>query len=100
MSTAAPKKPLPAAVAELQQLVRYLGEELAAFRKRALGAEARLRTLEERVGAPGVHTAERVAELERENEELKQRLATAGEQARQMLDRLRFLRQQQDGSEG
>jgi hypothetical protein len=88
------------AFAELQQLVRYLGEELATFRSRALNAEARVRTLAERVGRDGVELTDRVAELERENDELRQRLATAGEQARQMLDRLRFLRQQQDGSEG
>ena len=93
-------KPLPIAFGELQQLVRHLGEELASFRRRALGAEARVRTLEERVGTKGVETTERVAELERENAELRQRLQTAGEQARQMLERLRFLRQQQDGSEG
>lgn len=87
--------------AELQQLVRHLGEELAMFRNRALSAEARVRTLAERVGADGVQATERLAELERENAELRQRLETAGDQARQMLDRLRFLRQQQqDGSEG
>ncbi len=89
-----------AAFEELQQLVRHLGEELATFRNRALSAEARVRTLAERVGADGVQLTERVANLERENVELRQRLAAAGEQARQMLDRLRFLRQQQqDGSE-
>lgn len=89
-----------AAFADLQQLVRHLGEELAAFRTRALAAEARVRTLVDRVGASSVQTTERNAELERENEELRRRLATAGEQARQMLERLRFLRQQHDGSEG
>ncbi len=89
-----------AAFEELQQLVRHLGEELATFRNRALSAEARVRALAERVGADGVHSTERVAELERENVELRQRLAAAGEQARRMLERLRFLRQQQqDGSE-
>jgi phosphate uptake regulator len=91
---------LQASFAELQQLVRHLGEELAAFRSRALSAEARVRTLVERVGEEGVHATERVAELERENDRLRERLAAAGEQARQMLERLRFLRQQQDGSEG
>ena len=100
MSDRAPNSP-QAAFAELQLLVRHLGEELAMFRSRALSAEARVRTLVERVGIDGVQATERLAELERENEELRQRLAAAGEQARQMLDRLRFLRQQQqDGSEG
>ena len=100
MSDRAPRPPLTA-FAELQQLVRSLGEELAAFRSLALSAEARVRTLVERVGTDGVQATERLAELERENEELRQRLAAAGDQARQMLDRLRFLRQQQqDGSGG
>ena len=89
------------AFADLQQLVGHLGDELATFRNRALSAEARVRTLVERVGHAGVDASERVAELERENAELRQRLATAGDQAREMLARLRFLRQQQqqDGSE-
>ena len=99
MSDSASKSAV-AAFAELQQLVRHLGEELATFRSRALSAEARVRTLAEQVGQNGVLATERVAELERENGELRQRLGAAGEQARQMLDRLRFLRQQQDGSEG
>ena len=94
MSDSASKSP-QAAFAELQLLVRHLGEELATFRHRALSAEARVRTLAERVGADRVETTDRVAELERENGELRQRLAVAGEQARQMLERLRFLRQQQ-----
>jgi hypothetical protein len=88
-----------AAFAELQALVRHLGEELASFRGRALSAESRLRAVAQRLGDDGVESAERVGELERENEELRRRLAVAGEQARQMLERLRFLRQQQDGGE-
>ena len=99
MSDSAPN-PAAAAFAELQQMVRHLGEELATFRHRALSAEARVRTLAEQVGQEGVVATERVAELERENGELRQRLGSAGEQARQMLERLRFLRQQQDGSDG
>ena len=98
MSDSAPNP--AAAFGELQQLVRHLGQELASFRKRALSAEARVRTLEDRVGREGVQTTERVAELESENAELRERLAAAGEQARHMLERLRFLRQQQDGSDG
>jgi hypothetical protein len=90
-----------AAFADLQLLVRHLGDELTVFRNRALSAEARVRTLVDRVGHAGVDAGDRLAELEQENAELRQRLATAGEQAREMLARLRFLRQQQqqDGSE-
>ena len=92
---------LPAAAfADLRRLVHHLGDELASFRNRALTAEARVRTLAERVGHEALDTTQRVAELERENAELRQRLATAGEQAREMLARLRFLRQQQQQDGG
>lgn len=80
---------------QLEQLVRSLGEELAAFRRRALQAEARLREYEALAKRPGDLFAEqRLAELERENAELKQRLAVASERARSALQQIRFLRQQ------
>ncbi len=80
---------------ELSQLVRHLGDELAGFRRRALQAEARLRMLEPD-GGPELPSPERVAELERENGELRARLEVATSRTRQMLDRVRFLRQQHD----
>ena len=91
-----------AAFAELERLVRSLGEELAFFRRRALEAERRWREANEQAahgdGAPTRETlAARVAELERENSELKTRLQDASERTRQMADRLRFLRQQEGG---
>ena len=100
---------------ELEQLVRHLGEELAAFRRRALQAEARLRAAEgdgaaaataaaaaltasppavAPAGAAPAARPERVAELERENAELRARLDRATGRTQEMLDRLRFLRQQ------
>lgn len=81
------------AFAELEQLVRNLGEELSTFRKRAQAAEARLKAL----GATpaGDATAEeRVATLEAENAKLRARLEEAADKTRAMLDRARFLRQQ------
>ncbi len=84
---------------ELESLVYALAEELAGFRRRALVAEARLRELESAgsvsVGAPV--PSERIAELERENGELRERLDGAGSRTKQMLDRVRFLRQQVEG---
>jgi hypothetical protein len=80
---------------ELSQLVRHLGDELAGFRRRALQAEARLRMIEMEGGAE-LPAPERVAALERENAELRARLETATARTRQMLDRVRFLRQQHD----
>jgi hypothetical protein len=81
------------AFAELEALVRQLGEELQTFRKRAQAAEARLKAL----GAPSVGAAtaeERVAALEAENAKLRARLGEAAGKTRAMLDRARFLRQQ------
>ena len=95
------------AFVELEQLVRNLGEELSSFRRRALQAEARLRTLESErdarraadaaatVPADTTPPDPRVAELEAENAELRRRLELATSRTRQVLDRVRFLRQQQ-----
>jgi hypothetical protein len=92
-----------AALAELERLVRHLGEELAFFRRRALEAERRWREATEHGhGSPDAPSREtlaaRVAELERENASLRGRLDDAAERTRQMADRLRFLRQQEGGS--
>ena len=82
---------------ELQQLVRHLGEELASFRRRALQAEARMKAVEGSGGSTKV-TPERIERLERENAELRKRLETARTRTRQVLDRVRFLRQQHEGA--
>ena len=90
-------RPEVAAFAELEQLVKHLGDELASFRRRALQAEARLKTLES-VGVKGVVSPERVHYLERENAGLTTRLDAARARTQQMIDRVRFLRQQHDGA--
>jgi hypothetical protein len=90
--------PETAAFAELEQLVKHLGDELASFRRRALQAEARLKTLES-TGVKGVVSPERVQFLERENAGLTSRLASARARTQQMIDRVRFLRQQHDGAQ-
>ncbi|HUQ98649.1 MAG TPA: hypothetical protein VM166_04280 [Gemmatimonadaceae bacterium] len=87
------ERPERAAFAELEQLVKHLGDELASFRRRALQAEARLKSLET-TGAKGVVSPERVQFLERENAGLNQRLDDARERTNQMMDRVRFLREQ------
>ncbi|HZE07782.1 MAG TPA: hypothetical protein VE110_03400 [Gemmatimonadaceae bacterium] len=89
-------RPEIAAFAELEQLVKHLGDELASFRRRALQAEARLKGLES-TGVKGVVSPERVQFLERENAGLNTRLETARARTQQMIDRVRFLRQQHDG---
>jgi hypothetical protein len=90
-------RPEVAAFAELEQLVKHLGDELAAFRRRALQAEARVKSLES-TGVKGVVSPERVQHLEKENAGLTTRLDAARARTQQMIDRVRFLRQQHDGA--
>ena len=81
----------------MSQLVGHLADELASFRKRALLAEGRLRELDTAGAAPRL--VERLNELERDNAELTRRMDAARERTRQMLERLRFLRQQHSKAE-
>jgi hypothetical protein len=90
-------RPETAAFAELEQLVKHLGDELASFRRRALQAEAKLKGLES-TGVKGVVSPERMQHLERENAGLTTRLDAARARTQQMIDRVRFLRQQHDGA--
>src|SRR5262245_22859723 len=87
-------------IQELNALVRHLADDLASFRRRALVAEARVKEIESgEVGAVNVDLVARCSELERENERLRSRLDSAGTRAKQMLDRVRFLRQQAQGGD-
>lgn len=103
--------PAVQAFEELEHLVRLLGEELAAFRRRALEAERRWQAAEQRLAVrAGAASADghaatepdratlaaRVALLETENADLRARLAEAAERTRAMAERLRFLRQQEE----
>jgi predicted nucleic acid-binding Zn-ribbon protein len=88
--------PDSASFRELEQLVRNLGEELAGFRKRALSAEARLKSLEAAAGPADLFSHERLAAAEQENVDLKRRLADAMERTNQVVAQLRFLRQQHE----
>ena len=90
-------RPEKAAFGELEQLVKHLGDELASFRRRALQAEARLKSLES-TGIKGVVSPERVQFLERENAGLTSRLEAARTRTQQIIDRVRFLKQQHDGA--
>lgn len=107
--------------AELERVVRLMTEELASFRRRALQAEGRVRELEDALVAaelradeaaartgraaapealpteqPEALDGERVQALEQENTTLRARLEGATERTRQLLERVRFLRQQQE----
>ena len=87
------ERPELKAFRELETLVRNLGEELAMFRRRALEAEAKLKD----GGAPPARAKTgggASSELQAENELLRTRLSRAEERVKQMMDRVRFLRQQ------
>jgi hypothetical protein len=89
------ERPDQRAFEDLNTLVRHLADELAAFRRRALVAEARLKELEAHEGgAPNLALASRSAELETENERLREKLAAVTGRARKMLERVKYLRQQ------
>lgn len=92
------ERPETRAFKELEALVRNLGEELAVFRRRAIAAEAQLKEsgpAPKGAGRAASHSARAAgSELEIENETLKARLGRAEERVRQMMDRVRFLRQQ------
>jgi hypothetical protein len=85
---------------ELEGLVRNLGEELAMFRRRAIAAETQLKELGRgqpprgtgRGSSAGDHAGG--GDLESENRALRTRLERAEDRVRQMMDRVRFLRQQ------
>jgi len=85
------------ALHELELLIRLLGDEMAAWRRRAQQAENRVRELE-RVDQLHLRPMEdqRVKALEEENRRLGSKLDAAREQTFQLLERLRFLRQQSE----
>ena len=110
-------RPDIAAFRELEQLIRALGDEMAAWRRRAHEAEARLKATEARVArqgppaqaasagaaatpaAPSAASAPATqanAALQRENQELRLRLEAARQRTKQLMDRVRFLRQQHE----
>jgi hypothetical protein len=92
--------PEAAAFRELEILVHYLAEELAAFRRRAQVAEARLKDVEgQEAGMASLDLAARCTELEHENTRLKKKLDATSARAKQMLERVRFLRQQAQGAQ-
>ena len=97
------ERPETLAFRDLEQLVRHLGDELAGFRRRALLAESRLREVESQDAQPDVRQqrelTERVTQLEHENAVLRGRLDSATARTRQMLERVRFMRQQAQGAE-
>ena len=88
---------------ELGQLLQHVGEELAAWRRRSLRAEAELQEVRSRGGAPAgpelLQARQRLVELESENQALHQRMDSAWERVRTLANRLSFLEQDvEDGA--
>lgn len=79
---------------ELESLVRNLGEELVAFRRRAIAAETQLRDSGHAPSRDGPKGGGRPADLEAENAALRTRLERAEERVKQVMEKVRFLRQQ------
>ena len=79
------------ALRELEEVVHHFETELASWRRRALSAEARLAELQGGEPVAGSHARE----VEEENRALAQRLQAAKGRLGELLDRLRFLEQQQ-----
>jgi hypothetical protein len=86
------ERPDLVAFQELEHLVYALADEMAGWRRRAQEAEAKVKA----APAAGTGKAASAAALEKENRELRERLEAAKVRTKQLLERLRFLRQQQE----
>ena len=86
------------ALDELEVILRAVGEELAAWRVRALKAEADVREAgggtKPGPARPDPELRNRLADLETENKTLRQRVEAARARAQGLLGRLAFLEEQ------
>jgi tryptophan 2,3-dioxygenase len=81
------------ALRELEEVLRHFESELASWRRRALTSEQRLADVTRGEGG----ASGRIEELESENRTLEDRVAQAKGRVNDLLDRLQFLEQQQNG---
>ncbi len=91
------------ALDELAELLRHVGEELAAWRRRSLKAESELAELKAKGGVLAgpelIQARQRIIELELENQALRQRISATRDRVKLLADRLGFLEQEAgDGS--
>lgn len=90
------------ALTELGDLLQHVGEELAAWRRRSLKAEAELAEARTKGGVLAgpelVQSRQRLLELEVENQALHERISAARERLRLLASRIAFL--EQDADEG
>lgn len=89
------ERPDSTALARVELLVQSLAEDLGAWRKRAQRAETELADLKARGGTLAgpelTQVRQRIVDLERENQDLRQRVAAAREQLAALSARLVFL---------
>ncbi|MEP7067128.1 MAG: hypothetical protein ABI889_13925 [Gemmatimonadota bacterium] len=85
------ERPDVEAFQELEHLLHSLADEMAGWRRRAHEAEAKLKAT-----PPVPASRVNAAALERENRDLRERLDAAKARTKQLLEKLRFLRQQQE----
>lgn len=87
---------------ELGDLLQHVGEELAAWRRRSLKAEAELAEARTkggvRAGPEMIQARQRVLALEVENQALRERIEAARNRLRVLASRVGFL--EQDAGEG
>lgn len=96
-------RPDLAALAELEQLVARLGDELAGWRRRCLTAEADLKRARGGSGPAGPEldaSRDRVEQLEAENAELRRRLEVARERVRGLAGRVHLVGRGAPGGAG
>ena len=90
------------ALDELERILTSLTEELAAWRRRSLKAEAELKEAQASggvvAGAALKESRQRVIELETENQSLRLRIDGAKERLRVLAARLAFLEQHGGGT--
>jgi FtsZ-binding cell division protein ZapB len=96
------ERPDQKALADLEQVVQNLAEELAGWRRRTLKAEAELQQARANGGVLAgpelTQSRQRVVELETENQLLRQRIDAAKERLRTLAGRLDFLEQHGGGN--
>jgi len=87
------------ALQDLEQILRNVGEELAAWRRRCLKAEAELQEARAKGGVMAgpelLQARQRIVELELENQALLQRIDGARDRVRLLAHRLNFLEQEE-----
>jgi hypothetical protein len=97
------ERPDQKALAELEQVLHHLAEELAGWRRRTLKAEAELQEARANGGVLAgpelTQSRQRIIELETENLALRQRIDAAKERLGGLAGRLTFLEQHGGGNE-